>query len=134
MPEGLAGLIAQIAAGAGVDKATKSVANLVQTMGPQGLELLDSPQFKLLQIGAGIKDFGNSVNALMPIIQSLIPKQPQQPAPPPPGAPTGNPADLMTMLRAQLGPGQTGIQLPPQGPAGFGGPPGGLPGGAPIGI
>jgi len=129
MPEGLAGIIAQIAAGAGMDKATKSIANLIQTMGPQGLELLDSPAFKMAQIGAGIKDFGNSVNALMPIIQSLIPKQPQQPPPPPPGAPTGNPADLMQMLASRLGPGQSGLQLAPPPPPGIGGPQGGPPGG-----
>jgi len=129
MPEGLAGIIAQIAAGAGADKATKAIGTLIDKMGPQGLELLSSPQFTVMQIGAGLKDFGNSVNALMPIISSLIPKQPEQPAPPPPGSPTGNPADLMQMLASRLGPGQSGLQLAPPPPPGIGGP-----GGPPQGI
>ena len=120
-------MLMQAMAGAGFDKVAGGISKLVTTLGPQGLSILESPQMKLLQVGAGLKDVGNSIGALMPFIQMLMPPPPPPPPEPPiPGSPQGTDADLMQALAAQLGPGQQGIQLPPPPPPGIGG-------GGPIG-
>lgn len=86
-------------------KGTKALADSGQSFE----QLLKMPQAPLFLAGAGIRDVGNSMNALMPLIQAFMP--PKQPEP------EASPQQMnaaMTMLGARLGEGISGIQLGPQ--------------------
>ena len=123
-------LLAQVMAGAGFDKVAGGLSKVVDKLGPGGLSLLETPQMQMRMLGASIKDIANATPAMMQIMQLLNPPQPEPPQPPIPGSPQGSPQDLMLALATQLGPGQTGAQLPAGGPPSLG--PGG-PGG-PAGL
>jgi hypothetical protein len=120
MPQGnLLQLITSIAAGAGFKNVSKGMKELAES-GGDSQQLFNLPNMPLFLAGAGVKDLANSMELVGPLMKMMQPPpQPQQPDP-------QQVAAAMQMLSARLGPGLSGVQLPPPG-MGPGAPMGGPP-------
>lgn len=120
-------LLLSVGAGAGFKNVTEGMKKMAES-GPDSQALLSAPNMPLFMAGAGLRDMANSMELIGPLMKMLSPQeQPEQPDPNQVGA-------AMQMLTAQLGPGLSGLTIPPSGPSlGPPIPPVGGPGPVPIG-
>lgn len=103
---GLMQMILSLLAGAGFKNVTEGVSKMSQN-GGDIQQLFSLPNMPLLMAGAGIKDAGNSMELIGPIMKMFSP-----PPPPENEVKPQETAAAMQMLSARLGPGLQGIQVP----------------------
>jgi len=103
-------LITTLLAGAGFKNVSKGVSDLAGS-GVSPKALMGDPTMKMFMAGAGIKDVGNSMDLVNPMMKAMMPP------PPPPQPDPQEMSAAMQMLSANLGPGLSGIRPPPGAPA-----------------
>ena len=108
-PPNTANMILTLLSGAGFKNVAESMTKLSQS-GNDVANFFSMPNMPLLMAGAGIKDAGNSMELINPLMKMFMPP------PPPPEGETAKPEEMdaaMRMMAARLGPGMSGIQAPP---------------------
>lgn len=105
-PNPLMQMIMSLLAGAGFKSVAEGMSKLSQS-GNDPTTIFSLPQMPLFLAGAGIKDVGNSMDLVNPLMKAFAPPQP------PPDQPKPEQMNAaMQMLSARLGPGLSGIQTP----------------------
>lgn len=122
---GMISSMLSLLAGGGFEKVAKGVRDLAQS-GVDLTSFLSLPNMPIFMAGAFLKDGANSMellNPIMKVIQGPSSSEEQQ----------QDPAKIqaaLAMLSARLGPGDTGLRLPPRGgmgaSTGIGSPPPGM--------
>jgi len=103
---GLMKMIMSLLAGAGFKHVTDGMAKVSQN-GGDAMQLFSLPNMPMLMAGAGIKDAGNSMELIQPLMKAFMPPPPPENQVKPQEAQAA-----MQMLSANLGPNMQGIQAP----------------------